>query len=139
MDGTSSITAIDQKMAEMRIKNLELLKRHQVCTWLHTNYLCGGCIIVDDKRVREKGERIRETDDWYLSTKRSILSLVYVLECHCNEGEKFLLTILFLPFRRLLSPLTGEYAFVQNEGYRVSIDGARARSASVTIVTICLE
>ncbi|CAF0761458.1 unnamed protein product [Adineta steineri] len=29
MDGISSITAIDQKMAEMRIKNLELLKRHQ--------------------------------------------------------------------------------------------------------------
>ncbi len=53
--------------------------------------------------------------------------------------RSFLLTILFLPFRRLLSPLTGEYAFVQNEGYRVSIDGARARSASVTIVTICLE
>lgn len=31
MDGISSISAIDQKMAEMRIKNLELLKRHQVC------------------------------------------------------------------------------------------------------------
>jgi hypothetical protein len=29
MDEISSISAIDQKMAEMRIKNLELLKRHQ--------------------------------------------------------------------------------------------------------------
>lgn len=32
MDGLSTLSAIDQKMAEMRIKNLELLKRHQVCT-----------------------------------------------------------------------------------------------------------
>jgi hypothetical protein len=31
MDELSSIAAIDQKMAAMRIKNLKLLKRHQVC------------------------------------------------------------------------------------------------------------
>ena len=32
MNDTASLSIIDQKMAEMRIKNMELLKRHQVCT-----------------------------------------------------------------------------------------------------------
>jgi hypothetical protein len=31
MDEHSSLAAIDEKMAAMRIKNLKLLQRHQVC------------------------------------------------------------------------------------------------------------
>jgi len=85
MDELSSITTIDQKMAKMRIKNLELLKRHQVCTWIHTNYLFEAFCI---KGKRKK----RRLDDWYLSSKRPILFppyVLYSLECHCNKWELF--------------------------------------------------
>jgi len=49
MDGLSTLSAIDQKMAEMRIKNLELLKRHQVCTWMRILIVC----LKRQKRPRE--------------------------------------------------------------------------------------
>jgi hypothetical protein len=53
MDGISSISAIDQKMAEMRIKNLELLKRHQVRAWIYTNCLFGMYRRTNNKKPSE--------------------------------------------------------------------------------------
>ena len=37
MNEPSSNAVLEQKMAAMRIKNLELLKRHQVCTCMKPN------------------------------------------------------------------------------------------------------
>ena len=59
MDGMSSISAIDQKMAEMKIKNLELLKRHQVgIVNVYTNWLFRSLFV----RANDTSERERTND-----------------------------------------------------------------------------
>ena len=50
MNELSSNAVLDQKMAAMRIKNLELLKRHQVCT-------CARSLISSPKKARNNEHR----------------------------------------------------------------------------------
>ena len=85
MDGISSITTIDQKMAEMRIKNLELLKRHQVCTWICTNYLSGECVKVNGStRSKENNKNKREGEEGKRTIDIRRLTGLLFLSCTPN-------------------------------------------------------
>lgn len=119
-----SMSTIDQKMAEMKIKNMELLKRHQVCSFS-----------IFDRSIEPKlkqRRRERRRDEGYLSSKkRSILfsllcsphilsNVIAIRRDFFDNFSLFVSSILSSPSSFLFDRRVN--TCVQNEGYRVSAD-----------------